>query len=586
MNSTRLRLSFWSTRHPLAILGYALPVLLGMVVGCQGTSTPTEAVRDSMRDNPPPDESVHIQFQHRNLSLSAPFRYENDEIADRSTILDGMGGGAAVLDFDRDGLLDVLFAGGGQFGPGNTLSGKPPGLFRQMGAWQFQLITEPACVDAPRRYTHAAVIGDYDNDGFEDILMTGYGGMQLYQNQGDGTFLDRTNGSELGDRLWSTSGAWGDVDGDGHLDLYVTHYVDWSFENDPRCPTVDGRRRERCPPQRFGPLPDSLYLSCGDGTFRDVSTAWGLRRDGKGLGVVMADLDLDGDLDIYVANDTVGNFLYRNSSGSHFDEIAVAAGCAFNEAGAPDGSMGVTVMDYNLDGLPDLWVVNYERETIGLYQNLGNLTFEHVSQKTGVSVVGTMYVGFGTVFLDADLDGDEDAFVANGHVLRFPNNAPVRQRPLIFDNLAGKRFREVSAQSGDYGRNSHVGRGVAHGDLDGDGDLDLAVSHLQEPACLLENLSARQGAWLAVKLVGTSSNRDAVGTRLTLVTTRSQQSRQVSSGDSYLSHSDRRVHFGIPEAEETVQLTIDWPDGRRQTVSRPPSNQVLTLRQPLNDSAQ
>jgi hypothetical protein len=323
-----------------------------------------------------------------------------------------------------------------------------------------------------------------------------------------------------------------------------------------------------------------LYLSNSDGTFADASDDRGLRRDGKGLGVVLADIDIDGDLDIYVANDTVAKFLYRNDGHARFEEIGSPSGAAFNDHGAPDGSMGVAVADFNLDGLPDLWVVNYERETIGLYKNLGPAGFEHVSQKTGVATVGDLFVSFGTVFLDADRDGDEDVFVSNGHVMRFPNNAPLRQLPLFFENQSGVRFVNVAPQIGGYLSAPHMGRGVARGDLDGDGDIDLAISHVNEPVALLENVTAGNNSWLAVRLIGTTANRDAVGARAALQTTGGRQVRQVTSGESYLSHSDRTLFWGVPRGQAVTSLDIVWPGGRLQTVKNPPLNEPLTLREP------
>lgn len=526
------------------------------------------------------DRSSLLRFRERMPVPGQEFAYRNGDESDRSTILEGMGGGVAVFDYDLDGNLDLLYPGGGEFAGTNSLAGHPTALFRNRGDWQFDRTDGLAAFPRPTHYTHGVAIGDYDNDGFQDVVVTGYGGLQLLHNQGDGTFADVTDPSGLVDRLWSTSAAWGDFDGDGALDLYVTHYVDWSFENDPLCPTVDGKKRERCPPQRYEGLPDSLYRSRGDGQFVDESVASGLRRDGKGLGVVVADLDLDGDVDIYVGNDTVGNFLYRNGGRGHFEEIAVAAGAALNDVGAPDGSMGVAVADYNLDGLPDLWVVNYERETIALYKNLGDCNFAHVSQITGVSVVGTMFVGFGTAFFDADRDGDEDVIVANGHVLRFPNNAPVRQLPLLFENLSGKRFVNVAPQAGDYCRQAHTGRGLARGDLDNDGDMDVAISHLNEPVSLLENSTAPAGGWFKIRLIGSHGNRDATGARLTLKTNRGTQVRQISSGDSYLSHSDRDVFWGIPEQAKIESVTIEWPGGKTQVLDSVLANRLLTIREP------
>lgn len=584
MSFCRSKPSTWNCRvHPCWRTTHGVVALVVLAAGCGDSPMPQEntVTPSAVTSAAAPPHHTSIQLRERLPDPKVPFAYRNGEEAERSTILDGMGGGVAVFDYDRDGKCDLFFPGGGHFGEKKLIPARPE-LYRNEGDWKFASTVESAVRTAPAHYSHGTAVADFDNDGFEDLLITGYGGVQLLHNQGDGTFRDQTASSQIDDLLWSTSAAWGDFNGDGNLDLYLTHYVDWSFDNDPYCPTFDHQRRERCPPQSYGPLPDSIYMSQGNGSFVDASGECGLRRDGKGLGVVLADVDLDGDLDIYVANDTTANFLYRNDGQARFEEIAVTAGCAFNDTGAPDGSMGVAVSDFNLDGLPDLWTVNYERETSALYQNIGDCNFEHVSQKTGVTVVGTLFVGFGTVFLDADLDGDEDVFVANGHVLRFPNNAPVRQKPLFFENLAGRKFVDVAAETSTYGRETHVGRGVAHGDLDADGDLDLAVSDLHGPVRLLENISRTAGNWLRVRLIGITTNRDAVGARLTIKTSHGTQLRQISSGDSYLSHSDRTVSWGLAEDTELEELTINWPNGRTQRIERPNANQTLTVHEPIN----
>ena len=567
---------FWLT------LGLAL-CLPGCDAGDTRRPSPAAAGGSSETGRLPTVHEPHvsqIRFRERAPDEQQAFVHRNGEESGHAAILEVVGGGVAIFDYDGDGDLDLFFPGGGRFGTARQLVPLPGALYRNEGTWRFTRQESVAGLDAPRTYNHGTAVGDYDNDGFPDLVITGYGGLQLYQNAGDGTFRDMTDPSALDDRLWSSSAAWGDFDGDGSLDLFVAHYVDWSFDNDPFCPAADERRRERCTPQRFGPLPESLYRSRSDGTFADASNECGLRRDGKGLGVVLADIDLDGDLDIYVANDTVAKFLYVNDGSARFREVGSASGAAFNDTGAPDGSMGVAVCDFNLDGLPDLWVVNYEREMIGLYQNLGRGGFEHVSQKTGVAAVGDVFVGFGTVFLDADRDGDEDVFVANGHVLLYPNNAPVRQVPLFFENLGGARFVNVAPQAGDYLRAPHVGRGVARGDLDGDGDLDLAVSHLNEKVALLENLADDGNSWLAVRLVGTTTNRDAVGVRATLHVTGGRQMRQVTSGESYLSHSDRTLFWGVPRGQMIESLVVEWPTGRTQTLTGVRPNGTLTVREP------
>lgn len=519
-----------------------------------------------------------IRFRDRTAESGLRGTYRNDEEANHYSILESLGGGVALFDFDLDGDLDVFVPTGGKYGPNGEIRGLPPKLFRNEGNWQFTDVSLEAGLEADWHYSHGAAAADYDNDSYPDILITGYGGLTLLRNQGNGTFKEQTKTAKLDDSLWSSSAAWGDINGDGHLDLYVAHYVDWSFDNHPFCqgPTRDSQ--EICPPRRFEPLRDILYLNNGDGTFRDGSDDCGLRSDGKGLGVIMADIDVDGDLDLYVANDTVLNFLYRNDGQGNLKDISVTSGTGYSGRGTPDGSMGTDLGDYNLDGLPDIWVANYERESFGLYRNVGDGLFRYASLATGVTAVEGLFVGWGSVFADFDLDGDEDVFTSNGHVLRHPSGVPVRQLPLLFENLKGQRFRNVADDIGAYFAEPHSGRGVAVGDLDNDGDPDLVISHVNEPATVLENITPHADHhWLGVIFASENPARNLIGAVAKIQTSSGVQIRQVKGGCSYASTNDNRLLFGLGATKDVQVLSVRWPDGSEQTIHQPPIDQYVTV---------
>lgn len=536
--------------------------------------------------------STSVEFRDRAISAGVRFTYRNGQEAEVYSIVESLGGGVAVIDWDRDGDLDLFFSGGGKFIDETSIAGHESGLFFNRGDWEFLSVArEAGTAGKTRYYSHGVAVGDYDADGFPDVLVTGFGGLVLWHNQGDGTFGDVTPASGLTDSLWSSSAAWGDVNGDGHLDLYVAHYVNWSFQNNPLCPSKSNGQQDICPPRLFDPLPDTLYLGRGDGTFVDASQQSGLVLSGacgKGLGVLMCDIDHDNDLDIYVCNDTVPNFLYRNDGRGRFREVAMQSGAAVSETGVPEGSMGVDLGDFDLDGQLDLWVTNYERESIALYRNDGRGMFRHVSHLAGLTTVGGLYVGWGTVFVDFDLDGDQDVFVSNGHVIRYPAEAPLRQLPLLFRNDHGRRFVNVAAGGGKYLASPHMGRGVAAGDLDNDGDSDLVVVHTNEPVAILENRSPRDGQhWLEVRLVGTrpETSRDASGAIVTLdVEGGPVQTRQVKSGSSYASTSDPRLCFGLGTRRGRVQLKVRWPGGHIQELADVAVDRVLVIREELPES--
>jgi hypothetical protein len=540
------------------------------------------------------------------------FTYRNGEEAGYNTILESLGGGVALLDYDGDGLLDIFLTGGGYFdGPDKQIKGHPCKLYKNLGDFHFKDVTAEVGLDKlaggqPWFYTHGAAVADYDNDGWPDLLVTGWGRLALFRNVPDGKggrrFEDVTRRAGLNDTLWSTSAAWGDLDGDGYPDLYVCHYVNWSWANDPPCKDLrDQTRRDVCPPHVFEALPHTLYRNKGDGTFTDVSAAAGLRgprpdaayaglvhltpagrerlrqadktKDfGKGLGVLIADLDDDGRPDVYVANDSSGNLLYLNRGGGKFEEMSGGNGVAYDDGGNATGSMGVDAADYNGSGRLSLFVTNFQNQHHALYRNRGKGQFVFASRAAGITALGNHFVGFGTCFLDFDLDGHEDLFVSNGHVLHHPPPpGEVKQLPWLLRNLCrpgepphAVRFADVSARAGPYFRARHLGRGAAVGDLDNDGRPDLVLNPTNEPAVLLHNRLEMGHHWLGVALTG-RPYRDAIGSRLELEVNGQKLVRVVKGGGSYLSSGDRRVLFGLGTSDKVGRLTVRWPSGKSQT---------------------
>ena len=529
---------------------------------------------------PTPDpEANRDYFTDQTADSGLAFTYGNGEEADQYTILESLGGGVAVLDYDGDGLLDVFVTGGGYF-ENSAIKGHPSALFKNLGNWKFKDVTAEVGLDRPLFYTHGCAVADYDNDGWPDLLVTGWGRLALYHNEPDGRggrrFVDVTRQAGLNDHLWSTSAAWADLDGDGYPDLYVCHYVNWSFANNPACRFENGKR-EICAPDSFKALPHVLYRNNGNGTFTDVSEKAGLLRPhsldhGKGLGVIIADFDGDGRPDIYVANDRKDNFLYRNRGEMTFEEVGNSWQVAKDDHGGMNGSMGVDVADYDGSGRLSLFVTNFDRELHALYRNHADGVFTYASYSAAIGAIGVGYVGFGTGFIDFDRDGAEDIFITNGHVLRDPDPPKERQqKAVLLRNLRQPgmtpgqvRFQEVSHLAGDYFRSKHIGRGAAFADLDNDGKTDIVVSHLNEPVVLLQNTTDNTNHWLGIEAIG-KPYRDAVGAKFTLEVGGRRLVRVIKGGGSYLSASDRRIVFGLGKSDKVDRLTVAWPSGEPRT---------------------
>jgi hypothetical protein len=519
-------------------------------------------------------------------------------------ILEEMGCGVALFDYDNDGWLDILLVNGSSFDPAVRESKPRSHLFHNNGDGTFTDVTDKAGLTRSG-WGQACCVGDYDNDGFDDVFVTYWGQHVLYRNNGNGTFTDVTEAAGLA----QVPGRWGagccflDYDRDGHLDLFVASYINFDPEKAPR-PGDGAYCKYNDIPVPCGPLgyaggTNALYRNRGDGTFVDVSEASGIARPrgtasmvfvgsnwrptgSYGMGAASADFDNDGWPDIYVACDTAPSLLYRNNHDGTFREVAAPSGCAFDENGVALAGMGVGVGDYDGDGWFDLVRTNFSEQVTTLYRNYGRGAFTDASVRAGLGV-NRKYLGFGVGFIDYDNDGWKDIFIANGHV--YPQIAgrklhlTYKQPRLLYRNMRNGRFEDVSAQAGAAIREEHLGRGCAFGDFDNDGDVDVVVNNLDGPPSLLRNDGGNRNAWILVKCVGTRSNRSAIGTRVTVTAGGRTQMDEVMSGSSYYSQSDFRLHFGLGAATRVDAIEIAWPSGAKETHRDLAANHLYTCRE-------
>jgi hypothetical protein len=513
-------------------------------------------------------KAVGITFAH--VNGASPEKY----------LVETMGSGAAFLDYDNDGWLDLFVVDGGSVAAAGKSTARHR-LFHNEGQGLFKDVTAASGI-VHRDYGMGACAGDVDGDGRTDLYITNYGPNALYRNSGNGAFTDVTRVAGVGLDGWSTSCAFVDVDRDGDLDLFITNYLDAPTSKNPFCGDPQRRIRVYCHPLNYTGLPSVLYRNDGKGVFTDVSGEAGIAKFvGNGLGVAVGDYDDDGAPDVFVANDAVPNFLFHNDGKGRFNEVALAAGVAVGRDGKARAGMGTEFADYNGDGRLDLVVTNHEFETHSLFRNDGKGSFSDASVEAGIASPTLPFVGFGVAFFDADNDRALDMAIVNGHVI--DNTAVFRpgsthaQRRLLFQNANGRRFAEVSRQSGPGFAAQTVGRTLLAGDIDNDGDVDLVVTNNGGPVEVLRNNAGRERHALVVRVAGVRSNRNGIGARITLTAQGRAQMREVKSGSSYLGQNDLRVHFGLGDATRVERIDVRWPTGDVETLRDVVADQIVTV---------
>ena len=534
------------------------------------------------RDARAADAQSPIHFTFRPL----PFSLDSSESPQRHSP-ETMAGGVAVFDYDNDGNLDIFFTNGADI---NSLKKTSPKywnrLFRNNGDGTFTDVTEKACL-AGIGFDTGVAIGDFDNDGYEDIFVGGVYRNTLYHNNGNGTFTDVTEKAGLTrpDKkygpLWSVGGGWVDVNNDGLLDLFVVNYMKWDGAHEPDCKSEG--KAEYCHPKFYKETPSQLFLNKGDGTFVDISEQSGIRSAlGKGMGVGVADYDGDGLPDIFVANDKLFNFLFHNRGNLHFDEQAFETGVALPEHGNLISGMGVAFQDLNNDGRPDIALVALDNETFPVYLNNGKNGFNEVTARSGVTTQSNPMAGYSPNIADFDNDGWKDIFVSRGHVQSedMASRLQIDQPNTVFRNLGGTKFVALTDEAGFTSQPPKRHRGSAFGDFNHDGKLDLVVTALSAPAEVWINDSPGPAHWLELKLQGTKSNRDGIGARIRVSAAGQNQYWYVSTASGYASSSAGPVHFGLREAKIADEIEIRWPSGTIQTLKSVQADRILPIVEP------
>lgn len=509
------------------------------------------------------------------------FHHTNGASPDKH-LVETMGSGALFFDYDGDGWVDIFLVDGGSLADAATARRARHRLFRNRGHGTFEDVSAASAI-RHRDYGMGACAGDYDGDGHPDLYVTNFGPNALFRNRGDGTFADVTAAARVGESRWSASCAFADLDRDGDLDLWVVNYVAADRTKSPFCGNARRDVRFYCHPLMFDPLPSTLYRN-DEGVFTDISAEAGLDTfHANGLGVVVADYDGDDWPDVFVANDSVPNFLFRNARRMRFTEMALAAGVAVATDGKARAGMGIDAGDYDNDGRMDVIITNLDFEMHTLHRGLDRGLFAYTTQESGIGFPTLPLVGFGVSFFDYDNDAQLDIAIANGHLMenapQFRSGARYAQRRLLFRNTTLRRFAEVSRTAGPAFAAERVGRGLATGDIDNDGDLDLLIANNGQAAELLRNDGGNRGNALLVRLRGPRGNAEAIGARLRVTTGTRTQMRDIKAGSSYLSQNDLRAHFGLGSATTVDRIEVRWPSGESETIRAVGANQLITIQQ-------
>lgn len=541
-------------------------------------TAPTDATSTA-----PTRPSGPIEFTDVTAQAGIHFKH-NTGAYGKKYLPETMGSGVCVLDYDNDGWQDILFVNSMDW-PGHKSGKSFPALYHNNKDGTFTDVTKQAGLSV-EMYGLGCTIGDFDNDGYDDIYITTVGSNHLFRNLGNGKFADVTAKAGVADPGFSASAVWVDYDNDGKLDLFVAHYVEWSIETDQYC-SLDNKNKSYCTPQRYKGESSTLFHNRGDGTFENVTKKAGLYDPtSKALGIALIDYDNDGWLDLFVSNDTEPNKLYHNNHNGTFTDVAVAAGVAYGEAGTARAGMGTDAADYDHTGWQSLVLGNFTNEGMALYHNDGSGLFTDQAPSTGIAQMSTKSLTFGTLFFDYDLDGLPDILAVNGHVSDdisvVQPNVRYAQPPQLFHNLGKSRFEEVTSKVGAALPRPIVGRGAAYIDFDNDGDLDLLLTANNGQARLLRNDNGNQNDFLRIKTVGTRSNRDGIGAKVTVKTASGiRLFAMVKSGSSYLSQSEFPLTFGLgkPAPGKTVSVDVTWPSGRKDSIPDIKPNQFITIQE-------